>query len=199
MPIDLDTLRVEVLPAERTDPTAELTRDLGAGMVVRLVSATPAGPESLARSAVELPMESLLPIAVGTTNRAELEGIEISPRTVGDHRYLGATSDGSPYVSSMLIAPGGPFGLDGVTDLLVAAPRRSLVICRPMERSFPDPCATLARLTASVFRDAVDPCTPDVFWWHDGALHRIHVDHQARRVTVAPEVACLVEALPKQI
>jgi len=199
MPIDLDTLRVEVLPAERTDPTAELTSELGAGMVVRLVSATPAGPESLARSAVELPIESLLKIGIGATHRAELEGIDISPRTVGEHRYLGAAREGSPYVSSMLVSPGGPFGLEGVTDLLVAAPRRSLAICRPMERAFQDPCATLATLTASLFRSAADPCTPHVFWWRDGALHRIHVDHQARRVTVAADVAGLVDQLPRQI
>jgi hypothetical protein len=199
MPIDLDSLRVEVLRADRADPTTELTSDLGAGMAVRLASATDAGPRPLARSAVDLPAESLLKVGVQATIRAELEGIEVTPRTVGEHRFLGATIDGSPYVTAMLVDPREPFGLTGVDDLLVAAPRSSLVICRPMERAFPEPCATLHSLTSTVFRTAVDPCTPDIFWWRAGGLHRVHVDHEAKRVHVAPEVAGLVDSLPKQI
>lgn len=199
MPIDLDALRVEVVPAEQTDPTAEVTSDLGGGMVVRLVSATEGGPQVLLRSAVDLPSENVLKIGVGATIRAELEGIDVRPHTVGEHRYLGAAIDGSPYVSSMLVSPGVPFGLEGVDDLLVASPRRSLVICRPMERNFPDPCATLEHLTASVFRNAADPCTPHVFWWRQGALHRVTVDHEAKQVTVPDEVAGLVNTLPRQI
>lgn len=199
MPIDLDSLRVEVLPSERTDPTAEVTKDLGGGIAARLVSAGESGPQPLASAVVDLPVERLLTIGVGATIRAELEGIDVRPHTVGEHRYLGAAIDGSPYVSSMLISPAVPFGLRGVDDLLVASPRRSLVICRPMERSFPDPCATLQRLVSGVFRDAADPCTPHVYWWRQGALHRIHVDHQARHVTVPPEVAGLVDTLPRQL
>lgn len=199
MPIDLDSLRVEVLRTEESDPSTELTTDLGGGMVVRLASATEAGPLALVRSAVDLPAESLLKIAVGTTVRAELDGIEVRPHNVGEHRFLGAVLDGSPYVSSMLISPGMHFGLEGVQDLLVAAPRRSLTICRPMERSFPEPCATLGNLAARVFRDAADPCTPDVFWWRDGVLHRIDVDHRAKYVSVPPAVTGFIETLPKQI
>lgn len=199
MPIDLDTLRVDVLPVERTDPTAEATSDLGGGMAARLVSATEAGPRALARNAVDLPLPSLLTIGVQATIRAELEGIEITPRTVGEHRFLGATIDGSPYVSALLVDPREPFGLAGVDDLLVAAPRSSLVVCRPMERAFPEPCATLERLAASVFRSAADPCTPHIFWWRAGALHRVHVDHGARHVRMAPAVAGLVDSLPRQI
>lgn len=199
MPIDLDSLRVEVLRTEETDPSTELTTDLGGGMVVRLVSATEAGPQALVRSTVDLPAERLLTIGVGSTVRAELDGIAVHPHNVGEHRFLGAVLDGSPYVSSMLISPGVHFGLEGVQDLLVAAPRRSLTICRPMERSFPEPCATLATLAAKVFRDAADPCTPDVFWWRAGVLHRIDVDHQAKYVGVPPAVTGFIETLPKQI
>ncbi|WP_420114984.1 hypothetical protein [Pseudactinotalea sp.] len=199
MPIDLDSLRVEVLPTEQTDASTDITTDLGGGMVVRLVRTTEAGPEALASTAVDLPGESLLKIGVGTTIRAELEGIDVRPHNLGEHRFLGAAVDGSPYVSSLLISPRPPFGLEGVDDLLVASPRRSLVICRPMERNFPDPCATLERLAATVFREAADPCTPHVFWWREGALHRIHVDHEAKHVTVAPEVADRVGSLPRQI
>lgn len=199
MPIDVDTLRTQVLPADRTDPDHDITTDLGAGMVVRLVAATSAGPRALARSAVDLDPGSLMRIAVGATVRAELEGVDVRPHTVGDHRFLAAATDGSPYVSSLLISPGPPFGLAGVPDLLVAAPRHSIVLCRPLDRHFAEPAAELDRLVATVHGDAPDPCSPRVFWWRDGSLHGIRVDHETGDVTYPPELADRVSALPDQI
>src|SRR5690606_40184139 len=89
---------------------------------------------------------------------------------------------GSTYVSALLADPGPTLGLDGVTDVLVAAPRRSLVVCRPMERAYLGPVVHLDRLSRTLHDDAPDPCTPHVYWWREGALHRIVVDYQRRDV-----------------
>src|SRR5690606_6956044 len=199
MPIDLDRLRVEALPTERTDPAHDLLHDLGGGMSLRLVTATEAGPAAPPSDARDLAVGPLVRIALAATVRTELEGVEVRPRRVGEHRYVTAALDGSAYVSALLADPGPTLGLDGVTDVLVAAPRRSLVVCRPMERAYLGPVVHLDRLSRTLHDDAPDPCTPHVYWWREGALHRIVVDYQRRDVAFPPEVAGLVGALPTQV
>ena len=47
-----------------------------------------------------------------------------------------------------------------------------------------------------MYRDSEDPCSPDLFWFHGGALFRIE-RHDGTRVTLPVELEPLVAALPK--
>ena len=53
----------------------------------------------------------------------------------------------------------------------------------------------LGRLVADMHRDSDDPCSPDLFWMHDGALYRIELG-DGTSVTLPVELQPVFASLP---
>ena len=109
-----------------------------------------------------------------------------------------AAADRNPWVSTGLTsvqnlfhAPELPFGA------IVAVPRLSAVLFTPVlsDRVTAD-IVLLGRLVSDMHRDSADPCSADLFWFHDGALYRIERG-DGTRVTLPVELEPVVAALPK--
>ena len=119
---------------------------------------------------------------------------ELSP---GVSVSLGAV-DGVPYVSTALTSipnvfrsPELPYGA------LVAAPRLSAVLFHAVQSDQAMAVAVvMSRLVADMHADVDDPCSPQLWWWHDRRIYPVAIS-EGRRVELDPALEPVVAGLPR--
>ncbi|MFU8854825.1 hypothetical protein ACNAW0_28235 [Micromonospora sp. SL1-18] len=86
-----------------------------------------------------------------------------------------AASAGNPFVTAALMSVKRflPEGADN--GALVAAPQYSAVMLHRVVGHVQDSAVALHRLANSMFAAATDPCTDQIFWWHGGEFHPVHI------------------------
>jgi hypothetical protein len=124
-------------------------------------------------SALNLDTRQAVRLALRQTVRWELSALDIRDHDVGGAGTIRMLArDGSPYVTTALLSL--PRFTDGPSPhgVLVSAPRYSAVMLHRVRsgavRAFAGPFTELTRATSAA---ADDPCTSQVFWWHDGTMH----------------------------
>lgn len=199
--VDVDGLRVRLVPRRAVDPEQLVVRPYGAWFQLELMMDLAqrriwVGP----RQAAELGLGADDAFDTGLRNTIQRDLVNIVPRShqlaPGFVIALAAVDD-SPWVSVGLTSIANLFRIESMPfGAIVAVPRLSTVICHVVtsERVLSD-VLVLERLVGDMHRDAVDPCSPDVFWFHAGALYPIRRGEGAR-ITLPVELQSVVDALP---
>lgn len=88
------------------------------------------------------------------------------------------------WLSEHLAAIPGYAEADGA---LVVLPHRHLIAVHPIESAaVVDAAGTLLRFAAQQFETCPGPITDQLYWWHDGALHRLPSDSVGETLQVFP-------------
>jgi hypothetical protein len=199
--LDAEQLRVRLVPRS---PVAEdvIVKPYGAYFQLELMADLPnrrvwIGPAGAAE--LGLTPEDAFTTGLRNTIGKVLVHLDIRQHDVGNGLTISlASADGNPWVSAGLTsvqnlfrAPELPYGA------IVAVPRLSAVLFTPVvsDRVTAD-IPLLGRLVSDMHRDSDDPCSADLFWFHDGALYRIERG-DGTRVTLPVELEPVAAALPK--
>jgi hypothetical protein len=164
----------------------------------------PDSMELLTRAqAAELgPADAVRQLAISNTVERELITFEVRDQPLrGAETVRTVAKEGSPYVSSALLAVQRLLADPAPYGALVAVPRYSLMLLHEVasDRAL-DFVATFHVMARSKYLGAPDPCTPHVFWWLQGDLYAVGVTPGRRgrqRVELDPELAPLIEDLPR--
>lgn len=88
------------------------------------------------------------------------------------------------WLSEHLAAVG---GYDEANGALVVLPHRHLIAVHPIESAaVVDAAGTLLRFAARQFETCPGPISDQLYWWHDGALHRLPSDSVGETLHVFP-------------
>jgi hypothetical protein len=200
--LDADQLRVRLVPVGPVGDDQVIVTPYGAYFRLELMADLPDRRQWIGPAhAAELGLASDEAFSTGLRNTIMkvLVHLDVRQHEVGNGLTISlAAADGNPWVSTGLTsvqnlfrAPNLPYGA------LVAVPRTSAVLFAPVvsDRVTAD-ILLLGRLVADMHRDSDDPCSPDTFWFHDGALYRIDRG-DGTRVTLPVELEPGFAALPK--
>ncbi|NNG36301.1 hypothetical protein [Nakamurella aerolata] len=168
---ELSEIRVQIAPLELVDHDAR-ARDLGGGLVERLVTVDE-GTVMQANVRAHQPFAS----AEQATYTNNLQGLDVRDHAVHGVRLRVGAIDGNPLVTAALLWPIATLNLPHASDLLVALPRFSAVIARPIfTRREIGAAAVMASVARLWLRDSNDGCSPFAYWWRLGRFHRIDID-----------------------
>lgn len=200
--LSADQLRVRLVPSGPDAVDQVIAKPYGAYFRLELMADLAdrrvwVGPARAAE--LELTPEEAFALGLRNTIGKVLVRLDVRQHDVGNGLTISlAAEDDNPWVSAGLTSvqnlfrsPELPYGA------LVAVPRSSCVLLTPVEsdRVTAD-ILLLGRLVADMHRDSDDPCSPDLYWFHGGALYRIERG-DGTRVTLPVELEPVVAALPK--
>lgn len=190
-------VRLQLIPLTMmTDKPPAPVRDVGGGFVSRLVVRGDDGavvPTAADTQADPDPFS----LAAELTYTRVLTGLDRRDHEAKGVRFRMLAIDGCPLVTTALLWPAMTAQLQGYENFLVAAPRLSAVLVRPIERqSDIGTATTLMSIARVVVGDADDPCCPDVLWWRQGRLHRIEFDPGDPQPVLPAELGDVAAALP---
>lgn len=192
-------LRLQLLPLDQVARGATDTlRDAGGGLVTRLVRRTSGGLAPVPRDeAATLLGAGWYDVAAEQTYREELAQLDVRDHTAAGVSLRVLAVDGSPFVPTALLWADTTARFPGMTDALVAAPRTSLAIVRPvLTRSDVGTATTIHSVVRAVTDGAADRCSDGVFWWRGGLFHRVEVDERTHRPVLPAELGPVAAALP---
>ncbi len=197
----LASLRVRLVPAAApVDDPAPATQQFGSNFRLELVSSiagarrvvTEAGARELGLEPADAIRRGwratvvLLLATVSAREHALAPGVTVALASADDNPFV---SVGLTSVERLFRLPPSRFGA------LVAAPRLSALLCFPVQSTQALAVAgVLEPLTSGLYRAAHDPCSPRLFWHHDGRIHPVSV--LGNRFTVPAELEPLVAELP---
>lgn len=199
-PLDPESLRLQVLPLDLIAYGATDTlREVGGGMVARLVRRTHEGVEPVSRSErLSLDGADWYDVAAEQTFRRELVAVDVREHVAAGVSLRMVAIDGNPVVTTAMLWPGTLAGFPAVVDVLVCAPRFSAVLVRPvLTQSDIGAATTLWSVVRMMLGDVDDPCSDGVFWWRAGGLHRIEFDDDTHQPVLPPELGPAAAALPR--
>lgn len=203
-PFDPSQLRARLVP--RADDDMGLVRlpysdDLDVELALDLPDRVErVSKERLAASGLDL--DTVVAAAIRQTVHNVLMRLEprAHPLPEGTTVLLAAT-DGIPFVSAGLISVPQILGGDPPEHgVLVAAPTLTSVLMHRVESDRALRVApTMAALVERMHDDADDPCSPRLYWWHEGDLLRLSVQEGPdgiADVVVEPRLERIIAALP---
>lgn len=201
-PLEADQLRVRLVPTRTVDEDLVVVRPYGVYFQLELMADLGdqnvwVGPSRVAD--IGLSPDDGFTTGLRNTIQKVLVQLDVRHHEVAGGLTISlAAADGSPWVSAGLTsvanlfrAPELPYGA------LVAVPRMSAALFTRVEsdRVTAD-ILVIGRLVADMHRDSDDPCSPDLFWLHGGALYRIDRG-DGTKVTLPVELEPVVASLPK--
>ncbi|MFV0308924.1 MAG: hypothetical protein ACK5OX_14405 [Desertimonas sp.] len=199
--IDAEGLRVRLVPRHDVDPEQLIVRPYGAYFQLELMMDLPqrriwVGPGQ----AGELGLGAAAAFDAGLRNTIQRELATLGTRRheIGPGLSIDvAAADDNPWVSVGLTSITNLFRIESMPyGALVAVPRLSTVMCHVVasDQVLGD-VQVVGRLVADMHRDAIDPCSPELFWFHGGALYPIRRGDGAK-VTLPVELQPLIASLP---
>ncbi|MDQ6657687.1 MAG: hypothetical protein M3Z00_05615 [Actinomycetota bacterium] len=193
------SLRIQLLPlALISEGATDTVRAAGGDLVSRLVRRTAAGvvPVTRDESASHRGSDPFA-VAAEQTFTHELVGADVRDHVAAGVTFRMIAVDGSPFTTTALLWPDTVAKFHGMVDAIVSAPRMSAVLVRPvLTQGDIGAARTLRSVAQVVFRDAPDPCTDEVYWWHAGQIFRVEFDRSTVGPVLPPELSQLVAALP---
>lgn len=199
--LDADLLRLRLVPTSPVDADVVIVKPYGvyfqlevmADLSDRRLWIGPARAAELGLTAADA-----FSTALRNTIQQVLTKLDVRRHDVGNGLTISlAAADGTPWVSTGLTSVANLFRAPELRyGALVAVPRLSAVLFSPIgsDRVTAD-ILLLGRLVADMHRDSDDPCSPDLFWMHDGALYRIELG-DGTSVTLPVELQPVVASLP---
>jgi hypothetical protein len=194
-------LRVRLVPRAEVAGEQLIVRPYGAYFQLELMADLTdrrvwVGPQRAA--ALGLEPDAAFAQGLRNTIATVLAPLDVRHHEVGNGLTISMVArDDTPWVSTGLTSVQNLFRRPELPHgAIVAVPRLSTVLFTPVEsdRVLAD-IPLLGRLVADMHRDGTDPCSPDVFWFHDRALYRIDRG-DGTRVTLPVELEPVVAALP---
>ena len=201
-PLDGDLLRVRLVPTSPVDAGAVIVKPYGVYFQLEVMADLADRRQWIGpAAAAELGLSPDEAFSTGLRNTIQkvLVQLDVRHHEVGNGLTISlAAADGSPWVSAGLTSVANLFRARELPyGALVAVPRSSAVLFTPVgsDRVTAD-IVLLGRLVADMHRDSDDPCSPDLFWMHAGALYRIDRG-DGTKVTLPVELEPVVASLPK--
>jgi hypothetical protein len=200
--VAVDDLRVRLVPRTVVAGEQLIVRPYGAYFQLELMADLSdrrvwVGPARA--GALGLEPDAAFAQGLRNTITTVLATLDVREHDVGNGLTISMVArDDTPWVSTGLTSVQNLFRRPELPHgAIVAVPRLSTVLFTPVEsdRVLAD-VLLLGRLVADMHRDGTDPCSPDVFWFHDRALYRIERG-DGSRVTLPVELEPVVAGLPK--
>lgn len=202
-PVCAGDLRVRLGPVDDAleSIVGAITAPFGPGLTLVLLAEQPAGRRVVTEAVTEhlgLDQGAALSAGLANTIRSVLAPLDVRRHELpGGLSMLVGAADDVPYVSAALTSIPQVFRLgDAPHGAFVAAPRFSTVICHPVTSKRSVAVVPVLRaLIADMYRDATDPCSPALWWWHDRQFHQLAVGDDGK-VEFPATLEGALDALP---